>query len=117
MSSDGLTWDGVPAGALPTAAQLAAYAGAPVTATDSLDAALAAALELVSRFVGSATVPAPVLHSAILDVASDLWHRRQHHNGIVTFDTPEGVTPWRVNRDPMASAYPILRPFVGVPLS
>ena len=73
--------------------------------------------ENIRRHVGGADVPASVLKSAVLEVASDLYARRQHHNGVVTFDGPEGVTPFRVNRDPMASAYPILRPYIAPPVA
>lgn len=100
---------------LATPEEAAKYAGAsPVEAIrDELDSAH----ELVRRHVGGADVPASVLKSAVLEVASDLYARRQHHNGVVTFDGPEGVTPFRVNRDPMASAYPILRPYIAPPVA
>lgn len=93
----------------------AAYAGAPSgeAITHDLDAAHA----LVRKHTGSADVPTAVIRSAVLDVASDLYSRRQHHNGVVTFDSPDGVTALRVNRDPMASAYPLLRPYVTPPLA
>lgn len=98
-----------------TAEEAAKYAGAPSPAAITRD--LATAMDLVAAHVGSGAVPESVLASAVLDVASDLYSRRQHHNGVVTFDSPDGITAMRVNRDPMAAAYPILRPYVSPPIS
>lgn len=95
--------------------EAARYAGA--SSGEAIEADLNAGEALVTKHIGSATVPPAVVRAAVLDVTSDLYSRRQHHNGVVTFDTPDGITPMRVNRDPMASAYPLLRPYVSPPLA
>lgn len=95
--------------------EAARYAGA--SSGEAITADLDAGKALVAKHVGSATVPPAVVRAAVLDVTSDLYSRRQHHNGVVTFDSPDGVTALRVNRDPMAAAYPLLRPYVSPPLA
>ncbi|WP_396190137.1 hypothetical protein [Flavobacterium sp.] len=73
------------------------------------------ATSLVMHFVGGDTnpyaVPQPVLDRAILEVGADLYYRKSTRNGIAQFDSIE-PTPFRITRDPMASAYPILRPYL-----
>lgn len=78
---------------------------------------MAQADELVMRFVGQATVPSAILDRAVLEVGSELFHRRQAPSGIAQFATAEGQSPIRVARDPMIAAYPILQPFTGVSIA
>ena len=115
-----VTWDDLPASwsaAGLSLEEVARYAGA--SSGESIQREASSALALVSRHLGAAaeSVPPSVVKSAVLEVASDLYARRQHHNGIVTFDGPEGVTPFRVNRDPLASVYPMLRPYIAPPVA
>ncbi len=72
----------------------------------------AQAEELVTRFIGSPdAVPEPVKERAVLEVGADLFYRKQSRNGVVGFDGPDAL-PFRLNRDPMAAAYPLLRPYI-----
>lgn len=72
------------------------------------------ATALVDNFVGEDNpfnVPDEVLTRAVLEVGADLYYRKASRNGVVGFggDDPQ---PFRLNRDPMAAAYPLLRPFI-----
>lgn len=60
-----------------------------------------------------AGIPATVLDRAVLEVAAELFHRRQAPNGISQFATPDGGGAIRVARDPMVAAYALLGPYVG----
>lgn len=71
---------------------------------------------MVDNFIGAANpyaVAPAIVKRAVLEVGADLYYRKASRNGIASFDTgmpaPE---PMRLNRDPMAAAYPILRPFL-----
>ena len=75
-------------------------------------------MELVDQYLGldpatSATrvIPAGVKRRACLEVASELYHRRNAPNGVAQFAALDGA-PVRVARDPMLGAYPILNRFV-----
>lgn len=74
---------------------------------------------LVNNFIGGSHNPFRVdelaLARAVLEVAADLYYRKASRNGIAGFDGVE-AQPFRLNRDPMAAAYPILRPFLVVGL-
>lgn len=73
------------------------------------------ATELVNNLIGGAAnpfgVPAVVVARAVLEVGADLYYRKASRNGIVGL---EGVDPqpMRLNRDPLAAAYPFLRPYL-----
>lgn len=68
---------------------------------------------LVTRYIGEVTgVPTHIHDQAVLNVASELFHRRSAPMGIAQFATNDGA-PTRVARDPMITAYPILLPYVG----
>ena len=58
------------------------------------------------------TIPEAVLRRAILEVGSELFHRRQAPNGFPQFATPDGGQAQRIARDPMVAARPILAPFL-----
>lgn len=63
-------------------------------------------------------VPTEAVERAVLEVGADLFYRKTTRNGIVSFGGGEGMPspePFRLNRDPMAAAYPILRPFLPAP--
>lgn len=92
------------------AKQLAAYVN---TTPDSfIDECLSEATALVSKHVGDSTVPTAVLDRAVLEVGADLYHRRKARNGVTAFEGGDGGEPVRISRNPMLSAYPILRPFL-----
>lgn len=97
-----------------TTATLAEYVHADATGEAAfLASCVSEAQELVGRYVGTRTVPPATLDRALLEVAADLYYRRSTRNGVADFEGVEGLAPVRVNRDPLAAAYPILRPFVG----
>lgn len=98
----------------PRIEQLRLYCGAPASDAMFVAECLGQANELVTRFVRQASVPSMILDRAVIEVGSELFHRRQAPNGIAQFATMEGQSPIRVARDPMIAAYPILQPFTGV---
>ena len=74
--------------------------------------------ELVDNFVGKDNpyqVPRSVLARARLEVGADLYYRKASRNGIVGLDAADSQ-PFRLNRDPMAAAYSLLRQFIPVGL-
>lgn len=72
------------------------------------------AVSLVARYLGTRaeSVPVSVVRRAQLEVASELFYRKDAPNGITQFATPDGGTGIRVARDPMLGAYPILDRFL-----
>lgn len=73
------------------------------------------ATTMVNDFIGGESnpfgVPAEVVARAVLEVGADLYYRKASRNGVATMD---GVEPqlFRLNRDPMAAAYPLLRRYL-----
>lgn len=96
-----------------TVAQLKSYVGAPDSDNTFVTACWDEATALVTKFVGTATVPATVLLRAKIECGSELYHRRSAPNGVAQFATLDGGSAVRVARDPMIAAYPILVPYVG----
>lgn len=76
----------------------------------------AEAKQLVHDFIGGETnpfeVPESVVARAVLEVGADLYYRKASRNGVVEFGGVEVAQPIRLNRDPMAAAYPILRRYL-----
>lgn len=70
------------------------------------------AVALVDRYVGSASVPAPLMRNAYVQTGSELYARRNAPSGITGF-ADGSENPVRLARDPMTSVYPLLRRFVG----
>lgn len=93
--------------------RLRQYVNADATADAYLTSCWGTAAELVNTYVGTSSVPAPVLQRAALDVASELFHRRNAPGGVMQQFTDVGAAPVRMARDPMLGAYPILAPYVG----
>jgi len=79
-------------------------------ATES--AATAEALVSSIRGTDSGLVPAEVISRAVLEVGADLYYRKAARNGVVMFDGTETSSAVRISRDPLAAAYPFLRPFI-----
>lgn len=69
------------------------------------------AVELVSAFVGTATVPSYTYTRAVKETGAALFHRRNSQNGIAGFNAQS--VPVFTAKDPMNAVYPMLRPFVG----
>lgn len=72
------------------------------------------AQQMVEDFIGSGNpykVPAGVVARAVLEVGADLYYRKASRNGVMTV---AGIEPqmFRLNRDPMAAAYPLLRRYL-----
>ncbi|MFB9775383.1 hypothetical protein [Brevibacterium otitidis] len=86
-----------------------ASAGEHAFAAECVDQAAA----LVDARVRDYPVPEAVADRARLEVAADLFYRRTARNGITSFDQADGpASTVRINRDPMAAANPILRPYL-----
>lgn len=69
---------------------------------------------MVNDFIGNGNpfeVPDEVVARAVLEVGADLYYRKASRNGVATI---QGVEPqlFRLNRDPMAAAYPLLRRYL-----
>jgi hypothetical protein len=94
-----------------TVEQLQDYVGSKETGT-FIDGCLNSAYAMVQRFVGTNAVPSSIIDQAVLQVGSELFHRRSAPNGISQFADMSG-NPMRVARDPMVAAYDLLRPYVG----
>lgn len=94
--------------------ELRLYCGAAASDVTFVTECVTQADALVTRFVGQASVPPAIVDRAVLEVGSELFHRRQAPSGIAQFATADGQSPIRVARDPMIAAYPILLPFTGV---
>lgn len=72
------------------------------------------ATQMIEDFIGADNpygVPDEVVARAVLEVGADLYYRKASRNGVVTM---EGVEPqmFRLHRDPMAAAYPLLRRYL-----
>lgn len=62
-------------------------------------------------------VPEEIIARAVLEVGADLYYRKASRNGVVAFgggDMP-APEPFRINRDPMQAAYPLLRQYLPAP--
>ena len=94
------------------------FIGGTPTDVSLLDDCLLQATALIAKYVGDNVVPVSVLDRAHIEVAADLYHRRNAPNGVVNAqfalaDGGLGGQAVRVTRDPMKSAYPLLRPWVS----
>lgn len=80
--------------------------------TSELEDVLNYAMTLVTDYAGKDT-PQGIIELAVLEVAADLWAKRDARGGIL--DSPfEGGAPTRLARDPLTAAYPILDRFRGI---
>jgi hypothetical protein len=93
-----------------TVEQFRAYVGTKEVSS-FVDACLASANAMVSKFIGTANVPVDVLDSAVLSCASELFHRRSAPNGVAQF--ADLGTTVRIAKDPMNAAREMLLPFTG----
>jgi hypothetical protein len=69
---------------------------------------------LVNNLLTTSTgrdIPVAVFNRAVLEVGSELFHRRKAPNGISEYTGYDGA-PMRVARDPLVGAYPILRRYL-----
>lgn len=93
-----------------TVTQLQDYVGTKETGA-FIEGVLASAELLVTQYVGTAAVPTTIRDQAVLQAASELFHRRSAPNGVAQFASMDGQ-PVRIAKDPMNSVYPLLMPFV-----
>lgn len=70
---------------------------------------------LVARHVGTSAVPAEVQDRATIEVAGELYWRKQARGGALQFDggAESGVELVRLANDPLRTARPLLAPFLG----
>ena len=94
--------------------ELAQYVGANAEDWAFVASCWVRAGALVRQYVGSVEVPSDILDGAILDVGSELFHRRNSPSGIAQFAIAGEASPVRLARDPMTSVYGVLCRWVGV---
>ena len=87
------------------------YVGAADVDEAFLTTCLGTAEALVAEYVDEAEVPADVVASAVLEVGSKLFARRQAPNLHAMGDTL-GASGALVAKDPLVTAYPILNRYV-----
>jgi len=87
------------------------YVGASSSDNQFITTCLDTAVSLVEAYVGITEVPSNVLDVAYIQVASELYHRRNAPNGIAQFAAMDG-SAMRVSRDPLTSTYPLLNRYV-----
>ena len=93
-----------------TLAEFQAYVGTEETTFP--EECLTAGHALVTRFIGTKTVPVSVHDQATLIASSELFHRRSAPNGVAQFASFDGA-PIRVAKDPLNAVYPLLMPYTG----
>jgi hypothetical protein len=94
-----------------TIEEFRAYIGTDET-SDFVSECLTAGLALVTKFVGTATVPSTILDNATLMASSELFYRRQSPQGVTQFASMDG-NPVRAAKDPMNAARELLRPYTS----
>lgn len=87
------------------------------TASDYVENCTTEAHDLVLAHVGNSKVPERVFERAIVEVAADLYYRRNAVNGLAQFDNGETLDVLRIGQDPLRPARAMLKPFLGVPLA
>lgn len=98
---------------------LADYVGA--TADDYIGDCVGVADAMVTTFLAGHCligdddepdgIPGDVVDRAVLEVGSELYHRKNAPNGVAQFATMD-APPIRIARDPMVAARPILAAYV-----
>ena len=77
-----------------------------------VDECLTAGHALVTKFVGTATVPSTIHDNAVLMASSELFYRRQSPQGVTQFASMDG-NPIRAAKDSMNAARELLRPYTS----
>lgn len=105
-----------------SAADLAGYLGvksdlfeignALNTGIELVDGYLAGFSTMVDGQPVPVVVPETVVDRAVLEVAAELFHRKQTKNGISQFATVDTPSPMRIARDPLVAARPLLAPYL-----
>ena len=94
-----------------TIEEFRAYIGTDET-SDFVSECLTAGHALVTKFVGTATVPSTIHDNAVLMASSELFYRRQSPQGVTQFASMDG-NPIRAAKDPLNAARELLRPYTG----
>jgi hypothetical protein len=94
-----------------TIEEFRAYIGTDET-SDFVTECLTAGHALVTKFVGTATVPVSIHDNAVLMASSELFYRRQSPQGVTQFAAMDG-NPIRAAKDPMNAARELLRPYTS----
>lgn len=91
---------------------LASYVG--TSSDDFVKSCATTAKAMVDGHIGDHDddVPDQIRDRAVLEVGSELYHRRNAPNGVAQFATLDAA-PIRVARDPMVAARPLLAPFLA----
>lgn len=88
--------------------------------TDLLASCFAVAVEATAAELGNVTavtqVPTATLARVVVEVAADLWHRRNAPGGIAAW-AGETASPVYVRRDALHAVRPLLAPYVGGPFA
>ena len=95
-----------------TTDEMMKYLGAQESDRDFVAECLKQATTLIACYIGETEVPEDIWNNSEQQVASELFHRRSAPSGIAQFSSVDGVSPYRVAKDPMTSVYPILRRWV-----
>lgn len=94
-----------------TVGQFREYVGTDEV-SDFVTNCLAAGSALVTRYIGTKTVPVSIQDEAILIASSELFYRRQSPQGVTQFASMDGSVI-RAGKDPMTACVPLLQPWVG----
>lgn len=109
-----------PAGTAPSdetlVSTLQAYVSAGPADQAYVTECAATAAALVVAHTGGAAIPGEVRRRAVIEVAADLFYRRQTRNGISSFADTD-LNPYRITRDPLAAARDLLRPYLTAPIA
>ncbi|MGO2655974.1 MAG: hypothetical protein ACTH93_09135 [Pseudoclavibacter sp.] len=78
------------------------------------DECTAEAVSLVAGWAGTwwASVPATAQDRAVVEVAAELFNRKGTRNGIAAFDGGDDMQSFRIARDPLKAARPLLAPWI-----
>jgi hypothetical protein len=101
-----------------TLAKAKAYVAKNDIGTDSdefIQDCIDEATDMVTTFIGTATVPDLAKDRAVMETVMALYHRRQAPNGQSQY-AGVGDVVIRVSLDPMAGAYPILARYMVIGL-
>lgn len=94
-----------------TDVELLRYVNGAPTETAYAEAKNAEAWDLVSGYIGTATVPDAVLVGAVLEVGSKLWNRRSATGSEAQWDTTAAM-PALPAKDPMVTVYATLNRYL-----
>ena len=91
-------------------AALSDYVGSP--SNDYMAGCIDVAGNLVDQ-EKPAGLPEEVRNRAVMEVAAELWHRRNAPNGIKSFGDLDGAGVIRVARDALVAARPLFEPWTN----